>query len=63
MSHVSLNLTITFEDTLDPAEPEQLAAKLDSHLALLLDLGFLDRYGTVYEYELTVADFHADDTD
>jgi len=62
MSHLTLNLKIIFEDTLDPAEPEDIVSKFDAHLALLLDLGFLDSYGTVYDYELEIGEFDADDS-
>lgn len=60
MSHITLQIRITFEDTIDPRETEQIAVKFDSHINTLIDMGFLDSYGTIYDYEVT-ADYNADD--
>lgn len=62
MSHITLNLKLTFEQTVGPEDLEPLLEKFQDHLDVLLELGFLDRYGTVYDYNIDIVDYAADDS-
>lgn len=60
MSTIDIRLRLTFEDTIDPGETDTIRDKFDHHIDTLLDLGFLTRFGTIYDYEVT-AEYDADD--
>lgn len=60
MSTLTLTLSITFENCLDAREADEVKDRFDAHVETLLELGFLDRHGTVYDYTLN-SEYDADD--
>lgn len=61
MSTITLTLKITLEDILDPSDTPAVSELFESHFEALFDRGFLDSYGTVYDYHLE-AEYDANDT-
>lgn len=61
MSQITLTVNITFENALEPGDSDDVVVEFQEYLDKLIDRGFLDRYGTIYN--LTVSgEYDADDT-